>query len=352
MTYVNTGSLSAIGIVFPILAIISMSVRIYSWRRSSRRFQLDDILIVPSCFLTVITGAAIVIGSQLRIIGEHSLPQITLSEQHNLGKFEYAFWIAHVITIGFIKLSLLFLFRSIFQGRSSRTIFDYTNWALIALVTTWTIIFLFFEIFACGTDPAASWASLYSLRHECVDTFALQTACAVFSWILDLAILIEPIFMIGTLNMTTSKKLQTSIAFLASTFAVVAGLLRMIIWIQIKVQDTTHLTTLILATNQLSADQEGVVSIILFWTYVEIGVGFQVACLLPCSWLLHKIHIASLVSKFRSLPSVVSFKKGRLSSGSRHDNTEETGTSDIQHTQSQNYDDEIELVAVKRSHIE
>ena len=81
-------------------------------------------------------------------------------------------------------------------GRAYRTAFDYANWTLIICVALWTVVFLFFEIFACGIRPYLSWSSLESLRGECVDTFALQTGCAVFSWVMDLAILIEPLFMV------------------------------------------------------------------------------------------------------------------------------------------------------------
>lgn len=64
------------------------------------------------------------------------------------------------------------------------------------MVTLWTLVFLFYEVFACGTTPAASWESLESLRTKCTDTFALQTGCAAFSWVMDLAILIEPLFVV------------------------------------------------------------------------------------------------------------------------------------------------------------
>ena len=57
-----------------------------------------------------------VIGSQVNIIGGHSYPAITPAEQVKLGKFEYAFWIGHVLAIGFIKLTLLFLFRTLSKG--------------------------------------------------------------------------------------------------------------------------------------------------------------------------------------------------------------------------------------------
>ncbi|KAA8642400.1 uncharacterized protein ATNIH1004_011344 [Aspergillus tanneri] len=338
MTYVNKSSVTAIGIVFPVLVMISLAARACGWRKYSRNLEIDDILIVPAALLTIAAGAAMVIGAQMNIIGGHSVPVITPTEQHQLGKFEYAFWIAHVLDIGFIKLALLFLFRRIFKSNAFRTPFDYANWTLIILVILWTVVFLFFEVFACGADPSVSWSDLYSLRQKCVDTFAMQTGCAVFSWIMDLAILVEPLFMIAPLKMSFRKKLQVCLVFFCSIFAVVAGLLRMIVWIQIEVQGTTNPQTKVLDTVLPSVDQEGIVSIILFWTYVEIGVGFQVACLPPCARHLDKLSLSRLMIKLGSLPSVLSISK-RSPDSNRH------LTSSYKPQKSRS-DDEIELYKI------
>ncbi|KAK1144405.1 hypothetical protein N8T08_005558 [Aspergillus melleus] len=191
-------------------------------------------------------------------------------------------------------------------GNAYRTPFDYANWTLIVLVTLWTLIFLFLEVFACGADPSVSWASLTSLRSKCVDTFAMQTGCAVFSWVMDLAILIESLFMIAPLQMSFRKKLQVCLVFLCSIFAVIAGLLRMIGWIQIVIQGTQNPTTKVLSTTLPTIDQEGIVSIMLFWTYIEIGIGFTVACLPPCARHLDKLSLSRVLNKLGSLPSALS----------------------------------------------
>ncbi|PWY95511.1 hypothetical protein BO94DRAFT_619931 [Aspergillus sclerotioniger CBS 115572] len=275
MTYINTGSITAIGIIFSVLAIISFAIRASGWRRYPRNLEIDDILIIPAALLTIAAGVAMVIGAQLHILGNHSVPAITRTEQDQLGKLEYAFWMGHVIDVGLIKLALLFLFRRIFKGTAYRTTFDYANWTLIILVSLWTIVFFIFEIFACDRNADASWSTLYSLRHICMDTFAMQTGFAVFCWAMDMAILIEPICMVIPLRMCFREKLQVCLVFCCSIFAVIAGFLRMIVWIQIEVQDTTPQYIKILATILPTVDQEGIVSIILFWTYIEMGVGFQ-----------------------------------------------------------------------------
>ncbi|KAI1810984.1 hypothetical protein GGS20DRAFT_565175 [Poronia punctata] len=308
-TYVNKPSMTAIGLLFPLLAVIALTARFYAWRHQPRNMAIDDILILPAAFLNIATGVAIVIGAQLNIIGGHSLPAITEAQQVRLGKFEYAFWIGHVLAIGSIKTTILCFFRVLFRGRSYWTVFDYTNWTLIVLVLLWTIVFFFFEILACGSHPEASWASVTSLRTQCVDTFGLQTGGAAFSWFLDLAIFIEPLLMIRTLNMKLKRKVQASLVFLGSGFAVIAGLLRFIPWLQIKIQDITHPVITILATDLSIADQEAIVSIVLFWTYIEIGTGFLVACLPRSAWVFDKISLAPVIHKLRSFTSNGSFSR-------------------------------------------
>lgn len=48
MTYVNIGSVTAIGVIFPILATIAMTLRGQAWRLYSKTVQVDDVLIIPS----------------------------------------------------------------------------------------------------------------------------------------------------------------------------------------------------------------------------------------------------------------------------------------------------------------
>lgn len=152
----------------------------------------------------------------------------------------------------------------------------------------------------------------------------MQTCCAIFSWVLDLAILVEPLFMIGSLNMNLKRKLQTSLVFLFSALAVIAGLLRMVIWIQLMQQDVTQPSTKLLATVFITADQTGTcpegtksrvvstltillgaVSLVIFWTYIEIGVGFIVACLPPCAAIIDQMSFSRMKPSLRSLSSTL-----------------------------------------------
>lgn len=58
----------------------------------------------------------------------------------------------------------------------------------------------------------------------------------------------------------------------------------------------------------------GVISILLFWTYIEIGVGFVVACLPPSARFLDKFSVKPLLT---SLRSILSSRRSRTSDDGR-----------------------------------
>lgn len=204
MTYVSYASLTAIGILFPTLAIASLSVRFYIWRKHSRTTAIDDILIIPAAILVIGAGIALVVGAQLGFVGGHT-PENPTEEvfqgvhhrQIEFEQLEYGFWPVNNFSIGFTKLAILFFFRRIFRGRSKRTAFDIANWTLIGLTICWTLAFSFTELFACGKHIEYAWGTIYQLRYQCVNTFQVFVVSSTINFIIDLAILILPLAMVS-----------------------------------------------------------------------------------------------------------------------------------------------------------
>lgn len=48
MTYVNHGSVTAVGILFPVFATMGLMLRVYGLQRQKQRIQPDDILLIVS----------------------------------------------------------------------------------------------------------------------------------------------------------------------------------------------------------------------------------------------------------------------------------------------------------------
>lgn len=65
----------------------------------------------------------------------------------------------------------------------------------------------------------------------------------------------------------------------------------------------------------------------LFWTWIEIGVGFMVACLLPAAKVLDAISITALLAKIRSMSSSIFTRSPRSGSSAEEKDLEANSVS-------------------------
>lgn len=114
-------------------------------------------------------------------------------DTHGPSQLEFPFDLMQILALATIKLSILFFYRRIFRGRA----FDIASWVLIGVVGAWAVTFFIAILAACGTSIAANFQSLGALKGECVDTFDILIALAVFDVTVDLAILVMPIPLVS-----------------------------------------------------------------------------------------------------------------------------------------------------------
>jgi hypothetical protein len=113
--------------------------------------------------------------------------------------------IISILSIGLIKLSVVFLYRRIF---TISRIFNLYSWFLTGLIVAWMIAFLGSNIFQCGSHPAAAWSSAKQIIKYCDDIDGATAALALTELIMDLMILAAPMPIIWRLQMTLSQKMQ------------------------------------------------------------------------------------------------------------------------------------------------
>lgn len=89
----------------------------------------------------------------------------------------------------------------------------------------------------------------------------------------------------------------------------------MIIVIQVVENGLMSPTITLLGTTFETTDNEGTISLILFWTYVEIGVGFLVVCLVACGRVFDEAS-APVLRKLKSMVSAATSVASRASSRS------------------------------------
>jgi hypothetical protein len=236
--------------------------------------------------MVVGAGIIMIIGGATNTIGSHS-PEIGLEiftyegpEQILQEKLTTALDILQLLALGFIKLSILFLYRRIFTGRG----FDIASRITIGITIAWTVGFLVTYFAACGKDFWAYYSSLAALQEKCIDTFKMMLALAVTDVMVDIIILVMPIPFVFALQMPLQRKLGVCAILMVGALAISCGITRMAVFAQFLSPDLFKKKTI---AGVSTTDAVGVVSLLEFWGVVEIGVG-MVACCLPTLRLLFK----------------------------------------------------------------
>ena len=129
-----------------------------------------------------------------------------------IGQNLYVEEIVFVTTITLIKLSILSFYTHIFTVKRFRQ----CAWALGGVCIVWYLIMLFIVIFQCSPVDAA-WR--YELQLTPGASKCLQIGRVIFGLeisnvIIDVSILVLPIFMVQRLQMKTSRKISISSIFL------------------------------------------------------------------------------------------------------------------------------------------
>lgn len=96
--------------------------------------------------------------------------------------------------MGLLKLSICFFYRRVFRGPKFNTV----SRIAIVIVILWIVVFTVTYAAACGTYWDARWASMLINTQRCeIHTFNLLLAYAISDVVLDLAILVIPVPLVG-----------------------------------------------------------------------------------------------------------------------------------------------------------
>lgn len=107
-------------------------------------------------------------------------------------QINYAFTVLVIFAFGFIKLSIIFLYRRLFVTRRG-TFFDWVTKISISVVISWTISFFFGFIFGCGTHFSAEWGSFRDYYTYCGVVIDLMNPLVVSDLVSDVMILCLPL---------------------------------------------------------------------------------------------------------------------------------------------------------------
>lgn len=222
----SKGKVIALSVVLPAFATSVCLLRLRARFRRKYPFKLDDYLILVSPILAWAEGISLVIGACVGNYGQHTavgpdgkIPDnfVTFEDRHA----EFAIQTIETLTLGAIKLSVLFFYRRIFVGRT----FNILSWALIATFCSWSISFFFATVFSCH-PISAGWGTREQLFTECVNTIEKLDVFAISDPMLNAIILALPMPYIWQLHLPTRRKFALTGVFLLGALFIGAGVTR------------------------------------------------------------------------------------------------------------------------------
>lgn len=126
--------------------------------------------------------------------------------------FYFMEWL-YFVSLGFLKLSLLFFYLKIFPKKSIRNVL----WATIGFTILWTLIFALVAVFNC--NPISYYWTNWDHEHvgTCLDTNAIGWANASTSIAEDVWMLAIPLSQLRSLQLHFKKKVGVAIMFCTGT---------------------------------------------------------------------------------------------------------------------------------------
>ncbi|KAI2778613.1 hypothetical protein F4815DRAFT_234381 [Daldinia loculata] len=265
----NGGALVATAVAMLTFTWLSVSLRSFVRAKLTNGFQWDDWLMLAAQANFTVSCALILMGVRDGL-GRHD----ESLDQHNeieALKYQALATATYVLNMWLIKLSIgIFLLRLASQNR-----YRYTLYASIIIVSIWSIVLFFWNIFQCN-PIAAQWD--YTILQKdpnarCVSADEIVNAAyalSVMSILSDWLYALLPIPMLWSVKMTTQAKMTVIVVLGLGVFASIATLVRL-----------KFLADLTDMADILHAGTDAMV-----WTLIEPGVAIVASSLVTIRPLL------------------------------------------------------------------
>ncbi|KAH7092266.1 hypothetical protein FB567DRAFT_516875 [Paraphoma chrysanthemicola] len=196
----------ALGITFPILAIIAVLARFWARRKKRMSWRIDDWMLIPSLVLSIANAISMIIAAtdgdmgQMKPLDKHGLPPLDKSFKI-FYKCIYANKLLTTTAIAATRYAVLLFYGRIFRGR----LFNVSVWILYIINGAWGIAYTFLFIFTCRPISDGWKSPTGSKDRNCLPLSTVQSN-AYTSLIIDVSMLIIPWAPIMRLKMSRKEK--------------------------------------------------------------------------------------------------------------------------------------------------
>ena len=283
------------------ICIVFFAVALRFWGRRHQKIPIlaDDWTLLAATFLSCAAVVMLLIKCYHYGFGKHYFT-LTPETQLKFGLYDYPFNLLYTTGYPLSRISLVLLYRRVFE---SRRWFSILSYALIAAYIGYMIGTLFADIFT-DTPIRAYWDHTMTPTHA-INGVALYVFNTSFNIATDMILLIVPNFIIWRMGMTVWQKVGLSCIFALGVLTLIASILRLIFFYHIKVYDVSY-TLVDFAT----------------WTAVELFLGILCPCLVTFGPLVRMAW--QVMASYKN-----SLFSNRSSNGRRRSTLGEIGTADV-----------------------
>ncbi|KAF2676399.1 hypothetical protein K458DRAFT_379955 [Lentithecium fluviatile CBS 122367] len=192
---------------------LAVLTRLVTKRALKRRIDVDDAFVVAALLTSIGSGIAVSVqtrnglGRDIALLSE---AQIVAYE-----KSEYANKLLYIATLALAKLSIISLLMILTASDQHRNL----GISLTIFIALWGVVSVFVAAFQCGLDEPWKFIRAGS---RCISLAAFWRGVAAMNMLTDLCLILFPVHVICTLQMSTSKKITILCFFGARSLDIVA----------------------------------------------------------------------------------------------------------------------------------
>ncbi|KAL8851633.1 MAG: hypothetical protein Q9221_003470 [Calogaya cf. arnoldii] len=259
-----------------VLETFAVALRFMARRKMKARLQIDDWLIFASLFPNY---AMIVVGGFLVGEGKAGLPTASLTPRQMVVFLQmfYASLITYISTVTLVRISILLLYRRIFDIKSFRLVAT----ILMAASLAWGVSICVANIFQCRhVGDAFNAEVLGAPDSRCINLQALYYGAVGTGFALDLIILVLPFQQILGLRLERRQKYELIAILSLGGLACIASIVRI--------------------TTLSSLDQTNLsysVATVYMWSQIEPSAAILCACFVTYRPLFRNLRLPSYFSR-------------------------------------------------------
>jgi hypothetical protein len=307
----------AVAASLPALASVAVALRYKAKHAKRVPLRIDDWAFLTGVGLVWGLAAIIIVGAAIGALGKHSLPNkagtsIERGPDDDMAELVVmAYSIVEKLAFGTLKISIVLMYRRIFQQRW----FQRLSTAVCVFLALWALAFLTTSSLQCRVRNWELWYVPWTLQNHCISAELSWVGFSISDVATDIFVLSLPLPIVWRLHMSQAKKLTTSVVMLLGLLSTAIGIAKMVVILYFTYTGTAGYRDLL-----------GTMSTVLVWSIVEASTAIIATCLPAIRPLLLKSPPSSCASASAPRNTPFNFTKSSVREGTRQEHGNESRT--------------------------